>query len=155
MRKGKRGCLKTGCGGLFVIACIAVIGFVAVDMLGGDDGTSASCVAVPDQVIGHIQDGLTNGATIESGQAIQHPDNAEVWYVAAMIHVPNAGEDAGVWGTNLMGIDGSYDGSGIIMSVDGMANEFSQFGDSSNTNWALSSTDDSSHDAVSCVENAS
>jgi hypothetical protein len=59
--------------------------------------------------------------------------------------VPQAGE-IGTWATN------SLEDEGLIFAVDGLANEFSDWGDGRETDAQLSLADDGAEESRECVE---
>ncbi len=109
-------------GGIVVGLVLLVVGAVrqanvAQDGPGRAEATSR-CVPVPAVLLGNIEAGL-DGRSLGRAAAVKSRDFENVWMVAAVIE--GVGE-AGVWGTNDLG------GGGLIASVDGYANQFSDWG---------------------------
>ena len=69
-------------------------------------------------MVAAIQEG-TEGRSLGKAAAVKSEDYEDVWMVAAMIE---GAHDAGVWATN------DLQGGGVIFSVDGFANQFSDWG---------------------------
>ena len=134
------------------VACVlTMVGCGGTDTTDSDNRTqSPQKPAAPTTVVGRcekvssallnaIAEGLTvsGGGTLREGYAVKSKDFSEVYMVAADIQGTGmeGNGDIGVWATN------SLDGSGLILAVDGLAKEFSDWkhGDTTDANITLSS----------------
>lgn len=101
---------------------------------------------MPAALLDGIATGLTadGGATLSNGWAVKSDDFDNVFMVAAVITAPSVDEVA-VWATN------SLDTAALIFAVDGMAQEFSDWGDADKTGAAIRSSDHGVDEAKDCV----
>lgn len=76
-------------------------------------------------------------------------DYSKVWMIAAEIEGPGVDGDSQIatWASN--GLDAS---TGLILSVDGFAKEFSDWPDGSKTDAGTSQSDDGVAEAKACVK---
>jgi hypothetical protein len=88
-----------------------------------------------------VNGGLRNGYTVKSG------DFAKVWFIGAEITGDgiDPGEAVGIWATNDLG------GNGLIYGIDGFAHSFSDWGDGTKTDAAMSMFDDGAQEAKACA----
>lgn len=111
---------------------------------------TSRCEIVPPELLAAIASGLSvaGGGTLREAQAVKSADYTKAWFVAAEIDGPGleGDGDIGLWVTN--GLDSSY---GLIYSVDGVANEFSDWGDGGATDAGFSQFDDGAQEAVDCL----
>ena len=89
---------------------------------------SSRCEAVPAHTVLAIEEGLTvnGGGSLRAARMVRSADFERVWFVAADLQGPglNGPADIGVWATNNQGATGSS-----YFAVDGVAKEFSDWGD--------------------------
>jgi hypothetical protein len=107
------------------------------------------CEMVSNALLNAIAEGLTvtGGGTLRNGYAVKSDDFSKVYMVAADIQ--GAGmegdSDVGVWATN------SLDGSGSIFAVDGLAKEYSDWGDGDTTDANITQSSDGVSEAKECA----
>lgn len=140
--------LFKGCG---VVVLVCIIGIIAAVTLtsGGDDGdtTESRCLPVPAGLGDGIGSGLESGITASNWQAVKSTDFEKVYMVAGKLSGPGMGDDTiGVWATNRLEAS-----PGMILAVDGIAQEFSDWPDGDTTDAETSSTDDGVSEARDCV----
>ena len=133
------------------------------DTAGGDNRTESPqatapattvtgrCEKVSSALLNAIAEGLTvsGGGTLREGYAVKSNDFAEVYMVAADIQGTGmeGGGEIGVWATN------SLDGGGSIFAVDGLAKEFSDWGDGDTTDANITQSSDGVSEAKECASN--
>jgi hypothetical protein len=107
------------------------------------------CERVSSAVLNAIAEGLTvsGSGTLRNGYAVKSKDFSKVYMVAADIQgVGMEGDgEIGVWATN------SLDGTGLILAVDGLAKEFSDWGDGDTTNANITQSSDGVAEAKECA----
>jgi hypothetical protein len=107
------------------------------------------CEKVSSAMLNAIAAGLTvdGSGTLCNGYAVKSDDFSKVYMVAADIQgVGMEGTDeVGVWATN------SLDGSGLIFAVDGLAQEFSDWGDGDTTDANITQSSDGVSEAKECA----
>ena len=100
-----------------------------------------------------ISFGLTvsGGGSLRDAMAVKSNDYVNAFFIAAEIDGPGLeGEgDIGVWVSNSL-----EPGGGVIYAVDGMANEFTDWGDGRRIDAAFSASDDGAQEAKKCVEDS-
>lgn len=110
----------------------------------------ARCLDVPKEKIDGIATGLTvgGGGTLDAStaQAVQSNDYKKVFFIAAAIHGQGFGDKGKIalWASNSLQVS-----EGIILPVDAMAKEFSDWGKGDER---LSQFDDGGQEAIKCVE---
>jgi hypothetical protein len=106
------------------------------------------CQSVQPELLAAIAQGLTvsGGGSLPQGAAYRSPDHEQVWYIAARIAGEGIDNVIGVWATNRL------DASGMILSVDAIANEFSDWADGRTTDAQLNTTDPGAVRARQCLE---
>jgi hypothetical protein len=109
-----------------------------------------------EQLIADIEYGLVEGVTLSDVWVTKSDDVENVWFVGAKLNGLGLDDDThvAVWATSLINEDGEYTGSGLIFSVGGFANEFSDWGDGGSTDAEMSLSDDGAEDVQECVEGA-
>jgi hypothetical protein len=109
---------------------------------------SARCLDVDAALVEAISSGLKGGATLRAAQAVKSKDYSKVWMVSAELEGPalDGDDHVAVWATNAL------DGTGITMSVDGFAKEFSDWPDGSKTDAGTSQSDDGVAESKACVK---
>lgn len=112
---------------------------------------SSRCVRVSSEKLQSILP-LTagGGGTLRNGWAVKSSDFQSVYFLAAEMDFPGAEGDGeiGVWAT------GSLEATVGFFSVNGLAIEFSQWGDGSKTDAQLSISDDGASEAEQCVKSS-
>jgi hypothetical protein len=95
-----------------------------------------------------IATGLTvsGGGDLIQGWTVRSTDHQNAYYVAAQITGPGISSPiAGIWATNRL------DGTGLILSVDAFAKEFSDWADGGLTDAALSIADEGADRVRQCA----
>ena len=94
------------------------------------------------------------GVTLSDVWVTKSDDFENVWFVGAKLNGLGLDEDThvAVWATSLINEDGEYTGTGLIFSVGGFANEFSDWGDGGSTDAEMSLSDDGAEEVQECVE---
>lgn len=88
----------------------------------------------------------TTPLKLVAASAVKSSEHNKAYYIAIRFTTRGVDDDEGVWASN------SLDpGSGVIMSVDAIAKEFTDWPDASTTDAAMSSTDQGAKDALSCL----
>jgi hypothetical protein len=107
------------------------------------------CEKVSSALLNAIAEGLTmsGGGTLREGYAVKSKDFSKVYMVAADIQGTEMEGDneIGVWATN------SLDGSGLILAVDGLAKEFSDWGHGDTTDVNITQSSDGVSEAKECA----
>ncbi len=107
---------------------------------------SPDCISLPASVLETIASGEEPGVGMKSirGFAVKSADFNNVYFFAIEFSATGISSQTGVWARN--GID-----SGIIMSVDGFAKEFTVWPDASKTDANISTADRNVLIAKSCL----
>ena len=134
---------------VLVAGCGSGGGTATAGAAAGNGASTARCAPASGTLLAAISQGLTvsGGGTLRSGYVVKSNDFAKVWMVAAEIDgsgMEKSG-DVGVWATN------DPNGAGMIFAVDGMAKEFSDWGDGSKTDAQFSLSDDGISVAKACA----
>jgi hypothetical protein len=107
------------------------------------------CEKVSSAVLNAIAEGLTvtGGGTLRGGYAVKSKDFSKVYMVAADIQgtAMEGNGEIGVWATN------SLDGTGLILAVDGLAKEFSDWGHGDTTDANITQSSDGVSEARECA----
>ena len=143
------------------VCILAMVGCGGTDTAEGDNRTrspqattpattvTGRCEKVSNALLNAIAEGLTvsGGGTLREGYAVKSNDFAKVYMVAADIQGTGMEGDAeiGVWATN------SLDGSGSIFAVDGLAKEFSDWGDADTIDANITESSDGVSQAKECA----
>jgi hypothetical protein len=108
--------------------------------------TKVECISIPSNVLADIASGEETGVGMMPilGFAIKSPDFSNVYFLAINFSATGVNDQIGVWARN--GID-----SGIIMSVDSIAKNFTVWPDADGTNAAIASNDPSVELSKSCL----
>jgi hypothetical protein len=122
---------------------------------GGDSdsgGEASRCRDVPQGLVDGIEEGLTvtGGGTLRDAQAVKSEDFERVWFISAEIDGPGieGDGDIGTWAkSGPLAV-----GGGLILSVDAVAKEFSDWGHGDTTDAELSMSDDGAQESHDCVE---
>jgi hypothetical protein len=142
--------------GLLFTAALVVL---LASSCGGDDGgndASARCENVPQALVDAMEEGLEvtgGGGTLTNAKAVKSNDFERVYFISADIDGPGleGPDDIGTWAKS----GPLRVGEGLILAVDGVANEFSDWGDGRKTDAMLSMDNDGAEESKDCVENAS
>lgn len=146
--KGRFGLLRLITG----LALLAVVGYAVIARPSEQASPSTAqsqstapsrCIDVPSALVDAIESGLQGNNTLASAAAVKSRDYENVWMVAAVIEGEGLSGDAGVWATNDLSA-----GGGLIFSVDGFANSFSDWGRLEGGSIA----DDGAREAKACAE---
>ena len=144
------------------VACVlTMVGCGGTDATDSDNRTqSPQKPAAPTTVVGRcekvssallnaIAEGLivSGGGTLREGYAVKSKDFNQVYMVAADIQGTGmeGNSEIGVWATN------SLDGSGLILAVDGLAKEFSDWGHGDTTDAHITQSSDGVSEAKECA----
>jgi hypothetical protein len=148
---------------LVALACVllALAGCGGTETAESDDRTESPqatapattvtgrCEKVSSAVLNAIAEGLTvtGGGTLRNGYAVKSDDFSKVYMVAADIQGTGMEGDSevGVWATN------SLDGAGLILAVDGLAKEFSDWGHGDTTDANITLSSDGVSEAKDCA----
>ena len=110
------------------------------------------CEEVSQAMLNLIEDQLTvdGGGSLRNGFAVKSEDYENVYMIAADIQGAGLDGDGqvGVWAANSLEPQGSL----IILAVDGLAKEFSDWPDGDQTDAQLSLVDDGVDEARDCVK---
>jgi len=107
------------------------------------------CVAVSAKKLKNIAIGLTVGAggSLTSGFAVKSNDYAEVWFIAAVIDGPGLGKGVvGIWASTRLEAN-----DGMILAIDGFADEFTDWGLGSTTDASITQYADGAQEAAQCA----
>ena len=108
-----------------------------------------ACETAPDELAAAIIDGEEEGAGLApvASAAVLSPDFEQVYFIAVEFSATGVDNQVGVWASNSL-----EPGGGIIMAVDGMAQEFTVWPDADSTDAAISPADPSVESAKACLE---
>lgn len=108
---------------------------------------AVTCEPVPQNLRDLIGETLTvqGGGSIGRAGAVRSGAHANAYFVAAEIQGPGMDDAVGTWATNRL------DGTGMILSVDGTAKEFSVLPDGARTAAAFSMADPGAREARGCL----
>jgi hypothetical protein len=102
-----------------------------------------------------IESGLTvtGGGSLKNARAVRSQDFKRVYFVSAEIDGPGleGSGDIGTWAKS----GPLRVGRGLILAVDSVANEFSDWGDGRTTDAQLSMSNNGAEESQKCVEDAS
>jgi hypothetical protein len=122
----------------------------------GDGGGEASsrCENVPPALVAAMEEGLElsgGGGSLTNAKAVKSNDFERVYFISADIDGPGleGSDDIGTWVTN-----GTLQDSGLTLSVDNVAIEFSTWPDISTTDLEVSMQNDGAEESRECVEAA-
>jgi hypothetical protein len=113
----------------------AVLGLTL--LTGAACGDSApACRAAGTKLLGTIASGSKmDGLTLTSGSTLESPDHKGTYVVAAKAKVKNGPERVGVWTTS------NLQGEGAVYAVDGVAQQLTSFGESSQVDSGVTTAD--------------
>jgi hypothetical protein len=145
-----------------ILVCVFLVGGCGDDDSGGDQGeaetagqeapASGGCEDVPKALVEAIATGLIvpGGGMLRQAQAVKSGDFDDVYFVSAEIDAAGLEGlgDIGTWAKS----GPLRVGGGSIYSVDGVAKEFSDWGDGGKTDAQLSMEDDGAAASQECVQ---
>lgn len=117
----------------------------------GDKSSGGSrCHRFPKSRVRDLASGLQHGATPMPATAryVRSDDYKRVYFVAVKLRIPGAGTEVGTWATNRVGGDAGF------FAVDGIAKEFSDWGDGGTTDANITINDDGADESKECAEHA-
>lgn len=130
-------------------ATVAAGGVACSENEGTAGGASDRCSTATSTLLSAIENGLTinGGGSLRNAQVVRSNDFENVYFVSADLEGPglDADDDVATWATN------SLDGSGPIFSVDAVASEMSDWGNSGATQAGLNMADDGARESARCV----
>jgi hypothetical protein len=130
-----------------ILVCVFLVGGCGDDDSGGDQGED-----VPKALVEAIATGLIvpGGGMLRQAQAVKSGDFDDVYFVSAEIDAAGLEGlgDIGTWAKS----GPLRVGGGSIYSVDGVAKEFSDWGDGGKTDAQLSMEDDGAAASQECVQ---
>jgi len=144
--------LGKGCGVFVLLLIVAVIAIAAIASMGDDDDpeteTASRCRNVPAAMGDGIATGIEEGITASGWQAVKSSDYENLFMIAGRLSGPGMDDDTiGVWASNSLEA-----GGGLILAVNGLAQEFSDWPDGDGTDAETSVTDDGVSEAIECVQ---
>ena len=153
-KASKKGCLwYIGAFFVFVLALGVVSSLFEDDgespaSSGGSAGGSVTCESPSRKLLDGIASGLevSGGGTIGRGGAVRSGAHSNGYFVAAEIQGSGMDDEVAVWFTNRL------DGSGMIFSVDNMAQAFSVFPDAGRTDAEATMSDPGARESLTCVQ---
>lgn len=113
-----------------------------------EEAAISGCEVVPTELLAKVQAGAEDGTgmIVTRGVAYRSPDFENVYFVAAEFTATGVDPQVGVWAMN--SLDPS---SGIVMAVDGLAQQFTVWPDGDVTDAAISKADPSVAVALECL----
>lgn len=142
---------------LWCSAVVVLVGMVLSGCTESSNSTSSSvqasrCQPASARQLAHITAGVKGEASsnsVRTGSAVKSKDYANAYFVAAKIYGPGIEEGVGpgVWF-----ITGDPDSPGLIFSVNGYAEEFSDFGHADRTDAAATMGSDGAREAERCAQ---
>lgn len=138
---GRRLQPRTALGALLLAA-------LAAGSCGDSEATSSKrCNAAPAAVVKAIEAGLEDGIGLRNVQVVRSRDYEKVYIVAGDLTGPGLSGrgDTAAWATN------KTDGTGNVMAVDAVANEFSDWPEGAQTDAGVNATSDGVEAASKCV----
>lgn len=111
--------------------------------------TPGPCVAVSQAML----DGIASGAEksvgtvkLSRGEAVKSPDFDKVYFIAAHLSAPGVKDEVAVWSSNSLA-----PGGGLILAVDGYAQQFTVWPDADKSSAKISKADPSVGRAKNCT----
>jgi hypothetical protein len=150
------------------VALIALAACSSSDATTGDEAAATNTSAAPTsssagpsntaksrclEVSAGLRDAIAQGAEdgvgrlrITEAAAVKSKDFKKAFMVAGRIKAPGV-DDIGVWASNSL-----KPGGGIIMSVDGFAQQFTAWPDADKTDAGIRLGDDGTYEAINCLK---
>lgn len=111
------------------------------------------CLSVPENIARRLNEGLNiDGGSVTSLQAVKSKDFESVFFISGILQGPGLGRDTDLITFVTNKLDSS--GSGLTLSADAVATEFSDWPDISTTNLGVSIGDDGYDESRECVSNS-
>ena len=144
------GALTLACGGTAAVTPEPTIERATVQPTATTEPTEAAtrCEPADPELLALIAQRLTvqGGGELRNGWMVRSGDFEKVYFVAAEITGEGMEDVVGLWSTN------EPTHPGILVSVNGFANEFSDWLDGRKSDAQLSTADDGAAEAVECVK---
>jgi hypothetical protein len=111
---------------------------------------SVACLPVPPELVSSIDHGLTiqGGGTFRNAKAVKSIDYETVYFISGDLQGAGLEGDADI---ATFARNGELDGSGMIIAVDEVANEFSDWGDGRTMKSPITMSDDGASQSQDCV----
>ncbi len=139
--------------GRSVAALVIAAGLAFLTACGGQTSSlpsgaaAAECVDATNIAANGIMKGATgDGMKFISAKAVKSPDFSKVYFIAMKFSATGIEDQVGVWASNSL-----EPGGGLIIAVDGVAQQFSDWGPGSSTAAEISPTDPSVAVAKACL----
>ena len=129
--------------------CLAVTLVIACSSCSsGSSGKSSDCLPVSADMQAAIAQGEESGVgmTPVKAAAVKSPDFQNVYFIAMEFSATGVPNQTGVWASNSL-----EKGGGVIMAVDGFAQQFTMWPDADTTQASISAADASVEKAKDCV----
>lgn len=110
---------------------------------------ASRCLPVPQALLDAIASGEeagVGGLRLSKGYAVQSKDFKKVYVIAAEITAPGVSGEQGVWASNSL----ESGGGGLILSVDGFAQQFTVWPDADKTDAKITQAADGVDEAKDC-----
>lgn len=144
------GALTLACGGTAAVTPEPTIERATVQPTATTEPTEAAtrCEPADPELLALIAQRLTvaGGGDLRNGWMVRSGDFGQVYFVAAEITGEGMEDVVGLWATN------EPTKPGLLVSVDGVANEFSDWLDGRKSDAQLSTADDGAAEAMECAE---
>lgn len=114
----------------------------------------ARCLSVPESIVRRLNDGLNinGGGSITNLQAVKSNDFESVYFISGILNGPGLGRDTDLVTFVTNKLDSS--GTGLTLSAEAVAAEFSDWPDIATTNLGVSMGDDGYDESRKCVSNS-
>lgn len=111
---------------------------------------SVVCLPVPQDIITSINQGLTiqGGGTFQNAQAVKSTDYKSVYFISGDLQGSGLEGDGDI---ATFARNGELDGSGMIIAVDAVANEFSDWADGRTMRLPMTMSDSGASQSQACV----
>lgn len=136
-----------------VTALAIAAGLASLTACGGQassmptSAAAAECLDATDIATNGIMKGATGeGMKFVSAKAVKSPDFSKVYFIAMKFSATGVEDQVGVWASNSL-----EPGGGLTMAIDGVAQQFSDWGPGSSTTAKISAVDPSVAVAKSCL----
>lgn len=135
-----------------ITALVIAAGLASLTGCGGrttstPTSAAADCVDATNIAVNGIMKGATgDGMKFVSAKAVKSPDFSKVYFIAMKFSATGVEDQVGVWASNSL-----EPGGGLIMAIDGVAQQFSDWGPGSSTTAKISTVDPVVAVAKSCL----
>lgn len=139
--------MKKSSGGAIVLSTLLVLTGCGSSSQ-AEQALSADCLNVDAALGNSIMSGAESGtgAQFVRASAVKSPDFEKVYFIAVEFSATGVSNQVGVFASNAL-----TDGGGIIMAVDGFAQQFTVWPDADKTQAAISGADPSVATAKACL----